>query len=108
MLCAACDPDRYRLLGAPDHASCRDNLERAMASVGHPRVEIPQPINLFMNIPVGDDWTISFEAAPTRRGDSATMRAELDCYVAVSACPQDIVGINAAELGPIDLEITRG
>jgi uncharacterized protein YcgI (DUF1989 family) len=108
MLCAACDPDRYRLLGAARHASCRDNLERAMAAVGHPQVEIPQPINLFMNIPVGDDWTISFEPAPTRPGDSVTLRAELDCYVAVSACPQDIVGINAAELGPIDLEITRG
>jgi uncharacterized protein YcgI (DUF1989 family) len=76
-----------------------------MAAVGHPRVEIPQPINLFMNIPVGDDWTISFEAAPTAAGDSVTLRAELDCYVAVSACPQDIVGINAAQLGPIDLEI---
>ena len=108
MLCAACDPDRYRLLGAPDHASCRTNLESAMAAVGHPHVEIPQPINLFMNIPVGDDWTIRFEAAPTSAGDSVTLRAELDCYVAVSACPQDIVGINAAELGPIDLEITRG
>ncbi|MGN6379692.1 MAG: DUF1989 domain-containing protein [Gaiellales bacterium] len=107
MLCAACDPDRYRLLGVPDHASCRTNLEQAMVAVGQPRVEIPQPINLFMNIPVGDDWTISFQPAPTRPGDSVTLRAELDCYVAVSACPQDIVGINAAELGPIDLEIVR-
>ncbi len=107
MLCAACDPDRYRLLGAPDHASCRQNLEQAMAGLGFPRIEIPQPINLFMNIPVADDHTISFQPAPTAAGDSVTVRAELDCIMAVSACPQDIVGINAAGLGPIELELQR-
>jgi len=105
MLCAACDPDRYRLLDAPGHASCRDNLERAMAGLGFPHVEIPQPINLFMHIPVGEDSTISFQPAQTRPGDSVTLRAELDLILAVSACPQDIVGINAAQLGPIDLDL---
>jgi uncharacterized protein len=108
MLCAACDPDRYRLLGAMPHASCRDNLERAMEGMGHGRIEIPQPINLFMNIPVGADGTIGWQPAPTRAGDSVTLRAELDCIVAVSACPQDLVGINAGEPAPIELEITRG
>jgi uncharacterized protein len=107
MLCAACDPDRYRLLGAAEHASCRDNLERAMEAMGHGRIEVPQPINLFMNIPVRDGGELGWEAAPTRPGDSVTLRAELDVFVAVSACPQDIVGINAGEPGPIELEITR-
>ena len=56
MLCAACDPERYTGLGVEGwHASCRENLERAMADLGDPRIEIPQPINLFMNIPVGED-----------------------------------------------------
>jgi hypothetical protein len=78
-----------------------------MAGLGHESIEIPQPINLFMNIPIGDDRTISFQPAQTTPGDSVTLRAELDCILAVSACPQDIVGINAAQLGPIDLEIAR-
>src|SRR6266511_680667 len=33
MLCAACDPIRYELLGAKEHASCQENLQRAMAEL---------------------------------------------------------------------------
>src|ERR671936_2434519 len=65
MLCAACDPARYEGLGVEGwHASCQENLQRAMAALGHERIEIPQPINLFMNIPVGTDSTIGFEPSP--------------------------------------------
>ncbi len=89
MLMAACDPERYRLLGAAGwHASCRENLERAMAGLGHPGVDVPQPINLFMDIPVGPDGTLGFEPAKTSPGDSVTMRAEVDAIVVLSACPR--------------------
>ena len=39
--------------------------------------------------------------------DDVSLRAELACYGVVSACPQDLVQINAGTPGPIDLEITR-
>ncbi|HYX85741.1 MAG TPA: urea carboxylase-associated family protein [Gaiellales bacterium] len=105
MLCAACDPTRYAGLGVDGwHASCQENLLTAMADLGYGPVEIPQPINLFMNIPVRDDWEIGWEPAPTKAGDSVTLRAELDIVLAVSACPQDIVRINAGNPTPIDLE----
>jgi uncharacterized protein len=108
MLCAACDPSRYHGLGVEGwHASCQENLLGAMRQLGVERVEVPQPINLFMNIPVGADAELGWLPAPTRPGDSTTLRAELDCYVVVSACPQDLVAINAGTPGPIDVEITR-
>jgi uncharacterized protein YcgI (DUF1989 family) len=108
MLCAACDPTRYQGLGVEGwHASCQENLLGAMRQLGVERVEVPQPINLFMNIPIGVDAELGWLPAPTRPGDSTTLRAELDCYVVVSACPQDLVQINAGTPGPIDLEITR-
>jgi uncharacterized protein YcgI (DUF1989 family) len=108
MLCAACDPTRYHGLGVEGwHASCQENLLGAMRQLGVQRVEVPQPINLFMNIPVGADAELGWLPAPTRPGDSTTLRAELDCYVVVSACPQDLVQINAGTPGPIDVEITR-
>jgi uncharacterized protein len=108
MLCAACDPTRYQGLGVEGwHASCQENLLGAMRQLGVQRVEVPQPINLFMNIPVGAEAELDWLPAPTRPGDSTTLRAELDCYVVVSACPQDIVQINAGSPGPIELEITR-
>ena len=105
MLCAACDPTRYQGLGVEGwHASCQENLLGALRLLGVDRVEVPQPINLFMNIPVGGNGELGWLPAPTRTGDSATLRAELDCFVVVS---QDVVQINSGTPGPIDLEITR-
>jgi uncharacterized protein len=106
LLCAACDPARYEGLGVQGwHASCQENLRTAMAALGHPDVEVPQPINLFMNIPVRADGTIGWEPALTRPGDSVTFRAERDCLVVLSACPQDIVVINNQAPGPLVLEL---
>jgi uncharacterized protein YcgI (DUF1989 family) len=106
LLCAACDPARYEGLGVQGwHASCQENLRTAMAALGHPDVEVPQPINLFMNIPVRADGTIGWEPALTRPGDSVTFRAERDCLVVLSACPQDIVVINNQAPGPLELEL---
>jgi uncharacterized protein len=106
MLCAACDPERYTGLGVQGwHASCQENLRRAMAELGVDGVETPQPINLFMNIPVGNDGTLGWEPAPTRPGDYVTLRAEMDCLVVVSACPQDIVPINDKDPTPVAIEL---
>ena len=106
MLCAACDPWRYQGLGVEGwHASCRENLERAMAELGHERIEIPQPINLFMNIPVRDCGELGWEPAPTKAGDSVTLRAEMDLLLVVSACPQDIVPINDKNPTPVAIEL---
>jgi uncharacterized protein len=106
MLCAACDPERYAGLGVEGwHASCQENLRSAMAVLGFEHVEVPQPINLFMNIPVRAGGELGWEPAPTRPGDSVTLRAEMDCVVVVSACPQDIVPINHNRPTPIAIEL---
>jgi uncharacterized protein YcgI (DUF1989 family) len=106
MLCAACDPYRYRLLGVEgEHPSCEENLRSAMRELGHPRIEVPQPINLFMNIPIASDGTLGWETARSAAGDSVTMRAEMDCIVMVSACPQDIVPINDGHPSPMAIEL---
>ena len=106
MLCAACDTERYTGLGVQGwHASCQENLRRAMAELGFEHVEVPQPINLFMNIPVREGGELGWEPAPTRPGDSVTLRAEMDCLVVVSACPQDIVAINNQDPTSIAIEV---
>lgn len=109
MLMAACDPSRYAGLGVEGwHASCEENLRRAMAEVGVSGVAVPQPVNLFMNIPVAADGTLGWEPADSRAGDSVTLRAAMDCFVAVSACPQDIVPINGGDPTPMRLEVLGG
>lgn len=43
-----------------------------------------------MNIPVQPDGSLSFEPPVCQPGNYVLLRAELDCVVACSACPQDI------------------
>lgn len=107
MLVAACDPERYAALGAPGHRSCAENMREALAAVGHRYPgPTPQPINVFMRVPVEPDGRLRWLAAPTTPGDSVTFEAALDCVVVVSACPQDISGINAGPLSPLVIEVS--
>ena len=102
-LLAACDRYRYELLGCEGyHDNCTDNLAAALAELGLTPPETPSPWNLFMNIPVASDGIVSFQAPVSRPGDSVTLRAEMDCVVAFSACPQDIVPINGVDCIPTE------
>jgi uncharacterized protein YcgI (DUF1989 family) len=101
MLIPACDPERYRLLGAVGHRSCAANLHESMAALDLAVDVVPQPVNLFMDIPVQADGSLRWQPAPTRAGDAVTFVSHVDTVVAVSACPQDIVGINSG--APSDL-----
>lgn len=106
MLIAACDPARFAGLGVDGwHASCQENLRLVMAELGYPRVEVPQPINLFTNVRVTPKLELDWRPALTRPGDSVTFRAELDCHIVLSACPQDIVQINDRQPGPLAIEL---
>ena len=105
MLIAACDPERYRKLGVAEHDSCADNLRRALAGLGlHPSV-IPQPVNVFMNIPV-HDGELRWLPAVSGPGDAITFQAEMDCVVVVSACPMDLNAINGERPSPLAISIT--
>ena len=101
-LIAACDLFRYLGLGCTDyHDNCSDNLRMAMAAIGARAPEVPQPFNLWMNIPVGADAGIAWLPTVSRPGDRVVLRAEMDCIVAMSACPQDMIPINGADMRPV-------
>jgi len=113
-LIAACDVHRYHQLGVPEdqyHNNCADNLRQALArdvsKVMPEGLGTPDPLNLFMNIPVvprqpspsasstgtaGAD--IVFDRPVSQKGQSVTFRALMDCIVVMSACPQDLVKVN--------------
>lgn len=93
---AACDIYRYQGLGVTDyHDNCADNLRSAMADLGLTPPEVPSPLNLWMNIPIAADGSIDWKEPVSKAGDYVVLKAEMDCIVAMSACPQDIVCINA-------------
>jgi uncharacterized protein YcgI (DUF1989 family) len=106
MLIAACDPERYRGLGAVEHGSCAANLRTASAQLGLVVDVVPQPVNLFMNIPVAADGHLSWLPAVSRPGDALTFEAAMDCVVVVSACPMDLNPINGDRPTPLGIEIT--
>ncbi|KAJ9602781.1 hypothetical protein H2200_012561 [Cladophialophora chaetospira] len=116
---AACDIHRYRQLGVPEgqyHENCSDNLRIALqrdtpgyilpAPFNTPESTVPDPFNLFMNIPVKPrpqalhesnttaGGTISFQPTVSGPGGKVVFEVLVDCIVGMSCCPQDLVPIN--------------
>ena len=95
MLFAACDPARYRSLGCTEpHANCADNLRSAVGAHKVPLPYIPTPLNLFMNTKFDEYGVMRIDPPEAKPGTSVTFRAEHDCIIALSACPQDLVPVN--------------
>jgi len=102
-LIAACDDYRYGLLGCTDyHDNCTDNLHAALRQLGLSSAETPSPLNLWMNIPVDPEGHTSWGTPLSKPGDFVVLRAVMDCVVAMSACPQDILPINGAACVPTE------
>jgi uncharacterized protein YcgI (DUF1989 family) len=105
MLIAACDPVRYQMLGVPEHASCANNLRNALAQLGVSTDVVPQPVNVFMNIPVGAEGDLTWLPAVSRPGDAITFAAAMDCALVVSACPMDLNAINGDRPTPLAVDV---
>jgi uncharacterized protein YcgI (DUF1989 family) len=94
-LISACDRYRYETLGYHGyHESCTENLHLAMAELGLKPPEVPCPLNMWMNIPVRPDSSLSFEPTVSKPGDHVLLRAEMNVIMVFSACPMDITPIN--------------
>jgi len=100
---AACDRYRYENLGCTEyHDNCTDNLAAGLGELGLQPPETPSPLNLFMNIPVIDGNAIDFLPPVSTPGSYVSFRAEMDCVVAFSACPQDMIPINGTSKQPTE------
>jgi len=94
-LMAACDDYRYGLLGCTEyHDNCTDNLFAALRNIGLTAPECPSPLNMWMNIPVDGEGNTEWGVPASKPGDYVVLRAEMDCVVVMSCCPQDLLPIN--------------
>ncbi len=94
-LMAACDDYRYGLLGCTEyHDNCTDNLFAALRNIGLSAPECPSPLNMWMNIPVDGEGNTEWGVPASKAGDYVVLRAEMDCVVVMSCCPQDLLPIN--------------
>ncbi len=105
-LFAACDRWRYEKLGCKEHHdNCTDNLAAGLAALGLTPPETPAPLNLFMNIPVVDGNRVEVRPPVSTPGSYVILRAEMDCIVAFSACPQDMLPVNGPAMRPTEAHL---
>ncbi len=101
MLLACCDRWLYQHYGCgPGHANCHDNYLSALFEAGFGAHLVPNPLNLWMNIPVTHNKTIALDAPLSKAGDYVVLRALVDVVVVFSACPMDVTPINGIEKTP--------
>lgn len=116
MLFAACDEHRYQQLGVEGfHDSCANNFRTELRKAG---VELskgddwwPDPLNLFMNVPVletlenGRGGKIDLQAPKSDKEQFVVLQAEVDCLVIMSACPNDLAATNAGKTVDVHFEV---
>jgi uncharacterized protein YcgI (DUF1989 family) len=91
LLFSSCSPYDYPLrfgLTTP-HASCLASLAEALAPHGVAEAMIPDPLNVFQRTVITPDFRLETLEPLSRAGDYVELRAEDDCLVALTACPQD-------------------
>jgi uncharacterized protein YcgI (DUF1989 family) len=78
----------------PDHG-CWENLTQTLEPHGIAREDIPSPLNIFQHMAIDattGHMTNSRLRPPEGDGAYVTFRAEMDCLVALSACPDLSIG----------------
>ncbi len=104
---AACDKYRYLELGSDEsHANCTDNFHMALDKLGLSLPYTPQPWNLFTNFFLHVDGSFDIRAPSSKAGDSVTLCAEMNIYIVISACPQDMNDTCGGE--PTDILVEFG
>jgi len=73
-----------------------------MTEIGYTPPEVPQPLNMWMNIPVDKEGKIQWLAPVSKPGDYVLLHAEMNAVMAFSACPQDILPINGVACKPVE------
>ena len=110
-LCPACCAPSYTIFYGHEgyHDNCSDNLKGQFEALGVPFHRVPTPWNLFMETIVENSNDMKDMPSTTGTGHYVRLRAEMDCYFAVSACPQDLIVINGEDGVPrnIALHIRR-
>jgi len=66
---------------------------------------VPNAVNLWMNVVLQSNGTISIAAPVSKPGDHVVVEAQMDCVVSLSACPHDLppVQLNGIDCTPHDV-----
>jgi uncharacterized protein YcgI (DUF1989 family) len=79
----------------------QDNLARAIRTFGHGPQDVHDPFNIFTTTEMNADGRPFYLPCDARKSDYVELIAEIDCLVAISACPG---GSSGSESRPLAVE----
>jgi uncharacterized protein YcgI (DUF1989 family) len=88
----------------PVHRGCFGNLAEALKPYGVEPDMIPCAFNIFMNVPVAANGTVSVDPPVSKAGDFIRLRANMDLIVGLTAC--SAYSSNGGSFKPIQYEIS--
>ncbi len=93
--------------GKKNHPNCQDNIARAITPYGMGQHDVHDPLNVFMRTGLYQDGRLFYEPPLAKKGDYVDFRAEMDCLIAISACPGKSSGPVPNRLGVEIFEVVR-
>lgn len=87
--------------------NCADNLTMAFKPHGIKREDFDFDccFNIFMNLTYEPDGSMRLQEPLSRPGDYIDLRAEMDCLIAISNCPQDRNPCNGFHPSPLHIRV---
>jgi uncharacterized protein len=102
-----CNRGLYEAFGYHDHDGCWETFSSVLSRYGIDPEDLPDSFDVFMNVEhdvAAGEWRI--KEPVSRPGDYIEFRMEMDCIVAVSNCPMDVIApTNGWVCTPLKVEI---
>jgi len=100
----------YARFGIRGMRNCRDNFAMAIAPYGLTKKDFNEDCcaSIFMNLCEDADGVWAIRECISQAGDYMDLKAEMDCLVAISNCPQDRTPCNAFNPTPIKVVVYEG
>lgn len=104
-LLAPCSPETFEIIydNHNYHPSCFENLHTNLECFGIKPDDIPNAFNIFMNVPVASDGTLSVLPPTSKAGDYMILEAMSDLIIGMTACSAE--QSNNYSFKPIEWEI---
>lgn len=90
---------------AKNHPNCQDLLAESIRPYGLASDDVHDCFNIFMNIDIDENGKPEVKSPVSEKGDYVDLLAEMDCLIAISACPSDISACNDYQPKPLKIQI---
>ena len=102
-----CNRFLYEVFGVGPREGCHEIISQAVAPYGLLPEDIPDTLDIFMKYPHNcEKGHFEILEPVSRPGDYIEFRAEMNCLVGLSNCPEDVLTMcNAKHCAPMKIEV---